>query len=395
MGNTALLVFWLAIALLLLEGGLRVLAPHHRGLRVLLYTPSARTQFDNIDSLETLLEGTVLGFAPYTESRGFILNSRSFRTGEYTGEKRPGVYRIMALGDSFTFSSGGVPEPQMWPARLEHQLNRSGGKEVEAFALGVPGVGPRFELRLWELEHYLVRPNLVILPFFVGNDFTDEKHPGLAPWTEAEPTRLSYAFRLVRNLYRLGEKQRESARTLREASGNAASGRGGIEVELAPDAIGPRKKAAQWFLPLEMRRMRICVKENRSEFLELAADVGHVLERFGNEVRASGADLVVMIIPDEVQVNETLLDEVLDRLGLGPEDIDLDLPQRHLSELLGDAEIPYLDLLPGFREQTRHQRLYWPNNTHWNLEGHALAARLLAEYLRGSVLRDWGRRMAE
>ena len=377
----------LLVTLLLLEISLRLLGSHHKGLQAFLYVPSVRTQFDNVSSLEELLDKTRLGFVPFHKYRGFVLNSRSFRTEEYAGEKKPAIYRIMCLGDSFTFSSGGVPYGKMWHQKLEAALNRSGDAEVEVFSLGVPSVGPSFELRLFQLEHHMVRPDLVILAFFVGNDFTDGRKNDLQPWVETGPARLSYIFRLMRNLYRLWEARNLARRHRPDVSEEEILEHGGIDLEsVTTQAKGEDQRARSgkpeaWYLKVERRRIQICVRSKRAHFAELAANVGQTLERFAVEVRASGAEFLVMIIPDEFQVNDSLRERVLQMLRIGPEDIDLDLPQRHLRGLLKEREIAYLDLLPTFRDRSRTQSLYWPNDSHWNIEGNRLAGQALANYL--------------
>jgi hypothetical protein len=171
------------------EGALRVLRPHIPRLNTLLYLPTLRTDFDGIADLPTLMRGTVQGYRPRERQGDFVLNSRSMRTGEYSGKKKPGIYRIAVLGDSFAHASGGTPYREMWTTRLERELNENGTREVEVFSLGVGGVGPAFELRLWELEREALRTDLVVLGFFVGNDFSDEH--GQAPWEDSPARRLS------------------------------------------------------------------------------------------------------------------------------------------------------------------------------------------------------------
>ncbi len=376
----------LVATLLLVEGALRLLRPHHEGLKALLYIPSQRTVYDKIDSVELLLEETILGFVPYQNRRGFVLNSHSFRTPEYTGRKEPGAYRILCLGDSFTFASGGVPFEYSWPAQLESELNRFMDRPAKVFSLGVPGVGPRFELRLWELEHRLVRADHVILAFFVGNDFIDERDHGMEPWIETRPARLSYTWRLLRNLYRLWGESRSAHRWLLDMSDQEAHTRGGFATPMEPHEIGPPQSDPARYLEIETRRLQICVKGKREEFLQISAEVADTLRRLAAGVRSSGASLTVMIIPDEYQVNPELLRKVLTHSGLRAQDTELDFPQRRLCQLLEELEIPYLDLLPTFGERSAEQVLYWPNDSHWNIEGNILAGGLLAAHLRQDLL---------
>ena len=54
--------------------------------------------------------------------------------------------------------------------------------------------------------------------------------------------------------------------------------------------------------------------------------------------------------------------------------LDLERPNRALREALDEDGVPYLDLLPAFVEAARLDRLYKPNDSHWNLAGNRLAA---------------------
>jgi lysophospholipase L1-like esterase len=101
------------------------------------------------------------------------INQAGFRGGPFPGAKPPGVYRIVVLGDSFTFGYG-VREHQAYPARLARRLNaRTGGRpRVEVVNLGVPGAGPLDYL--WHLEHtgLALQPDLVVVGLF-ANDVND------------------------------------------------------------------------------------------------------------------------------------------------------------------------------------------------------------------------------
>ena len=380
-----LLPVQLLLTLLLLEAGLRLLRPHHTGLNALLYIPLSKSDLNDVKSLEELLNSSIAGFMPLQKRGGFILNSRSFSTEEYTDEKKAGVYRIMCIGDSFTDAMIGVPYADMWHVLLDAELNRTKQREIKVFALGVGGVGPRFELRVWQFEHALVQPDLVILAFFVGNDFTDQTRYNSRPWVEKGPARLSYTWRLVRNLYRIREQQNLGREVLLDLSEREVRGRGGIDLGgMWPIEEHPGAEREY----LEGRRHHIwwSRKEKRDDFRELVADVGKVIERFSAEVRASGSDFTVMIIPDDYQLDRSLRQRALEFNGWDEDDMDVDLPQQCLKEFLEKDQIDYLDLLPVFRKHNK--RLYLRNDQHWNIEGNRTAAQALATYLREGLLRD-------
>lgn len=96
------------------------------------------------------------------------------RTLPYALEKPAGTTRMLTLGDSFTFSSGGVPFEAMWNTRVADAFAAMMGRPVELINLGVPAAGVRLEQRVFAVEGAKLQPDLVIVGLFVGNDFTDE-----------------------------------------------------------------------------------------------------------------------------------------------------------------------------------------------------------------------------
>jgi len=373
------LIIQLLIIIGLLEIGLRLLEPFHHNLRVLLYHPHLLNQYEQINSLEGLLNTRPGGFKPYAKRVGFVLNSRSFRTKEYTDEKLADYYRILAIGDSFTAASGGVPYSQHWPVLLERSFESTVSEKIELIKLGVGGVGPRFELRLWQLEGAKLQADLVILAFCIGNDFTDEQG-SVAPRSFTQwLAEKSYVFRIVRNLYRL--KGVANPVEIVESSQTVNNQRGGYETK--DYLYDPNKPTftRQAFLDVVGSRMSITHHANRVMFKTLLTHLKPVLLWFRDSVVQKNAKFLVMLIPDEYQVYPALLQEAANRLGHQSADYQVDLPQTQLSQFFQAHQIAYLDLLPIF-QQHNNEVLYRLQDTHWNIEGNQLAAKALAEYLQ-------------
>ena len=107
------------------------------------------------------------------------------------------------------------------------------------------------------------------------------------------------------------------------------------------------------------------------------------------EIRRLTGDvpLVVMLIPDEFQVEDELWQRVRDHLQRS--DLERDQPQRRIMEWLRAEGILYLDLLPILRavptmaDGNRH--LYHLRDTHFNARGNAVAGEALAEFLRDQL----------
>lgn len=374
------LVVQAILCLLVLEIGLRVASGFSPNLASLLYLPEVRTDLAKMKTTEELMRSNPMGFVPGEVRGGFVLNSRGFRTKEYTGPRDPDELRILTIGDSFTFSSGGVPWRYSWSAHLERLLDRESRRPVEVLALGVPGVGPRFEKRLWELEGPRIRPDLVILAFFVGDDFLEE--PGIRTESPATPPllRLCASCRLARNLWRL-ERERRRVGGWPELEPETSRGRTpGTELESYLSKYDPERPtfSEESYLLLEWERSRICRPAHEEELDRLFRATASVIRDFHHSVRQRGARFLVLIIPDEYQVDEDLLHRMIEAHGSPQTQMSIERPQRRLAELLEREGIPHLDLLPALRRAQLSERQYRLRDTHWNIEGNRTAARALA-----------------
>lgn len=378
----------MALQLLVVLGGLelilRLLRPHHRGLGALLYRATAETDFSAIDSLPDLLEKTPHGYRPREVDYGYVLNSRSFRSKEYETEKSPGTYRVVLLGDSFTY--GVVPDAVHWSTRLEAGLAAGSGNEIEVLRLGVPGTGTPFQLRLWQIEARELEPDLVILGFFVGNDFQDEL--GNSAGWQGQSDRLalvSYTYRAFRNVLRLGRSDFRSDAMVETGDDPVRGTRATGGYELAEFGQLYREDrptiAADLYRAIAAQRMEICLREKRWRFDLRFRRVVTLLKQLDAEVTANGSRLVVLLIPDEFQIDHGVREEAMAFAGKKPEDYEIDLPQEQLTLHLEGNGIEYVNLLSIFREKSRAERLYLPRDTHWNRAGNRLAAEALLEYL--------------
>jgi hypothetical protein len=370
------------VALATLETGLRLLRPLHTGVRGLLYQSTLPTDYERVADLPALLGTTVLGYGPLTEQEHYVLNSRGLRTREYEDTPTAGTLRVVALGDSFTF--GGVPDAAHWCPRLEARMAEHRGAPVEVLRLGVPGTGPPFHLRMWELEGARLRAEVVVVALFVGNDFFDEqgRRPGWRGLVD-RGSAASYAVRLARNLARLdptalGGGTRGARRTF-AAGGYELEGRAASFDDTRPTF------SESAFAEIQGDRMALCLNASRLAFAIRLERVMRVLRELTASVRASGARLVVMVISDEYQVSSEVASGAARAEGRALADYDLERPQRALVEALDGDGIETVDLLAAFRSRSGRERLYVPRDTHWNRAGHDLASAELAAALHAPV----------
>ena len=119
------------------------------------------------------------------------INSKGLRDREFAYSKPAGVFRILALGDSFTMGWG-VPVEDTFSKRIEKILDRT--SKVEVLNGGVGNYNTLQELTAYELEYSKYDPDLVLLCFYVN---------------DAEPAQENKAPRFFPNSYLLAFLNRQ------------------------------------------------------------------------------------------------------------------------------------------------------------------------------------------
>lgn len=289
--------------------------------------------------------------------RGFPLNDGGFMdlaVAPVKGHR----YRIVALGDSFAF--GVVPYPDNYLTLLERHLDRA-RPPVEVVNMGIPKTGPVEERALLLREGLALDPDLVLLSFFVGNDYLDVLG---ASRRQRGPLESSYLATLVRFAATLG----------------AQPDPGALYGRKPYDDDAPSMSETTYLDVLELRA-RIYRPDwpPWPDALDLAVAT---IDEIRSDCRRHGARLTVIVIPDEIQVNPALRGWMTDRSdSFRGAELDLERPIRMLSGRLAELEIDALDLSPAFRAACAEARMYKPRDTHWNIAGNRLAARIIAEHL--------------
>jgi hypothetical protein len=103
------------------------------------------------------------------------INQEGYRDIDHPVAKPPGVYRILLLGDSMSEGVEVAFQDLYWK-RLESILPQCpafGGRRIELISFAVNGYGTAQEYLTFREHGAKYRPDLVLLAFFTGNDFTD------------------------------------------------------------------------------------------------------------------------------------------------------------------------------------------------------------------------------
>lgn len=285
----------------------------------------------------------------------FQLNSQGFNDVEFA-QKGEGTYRIVALGDSFAF--GIVPYPHNYLTLLEENLSRD-GRKIEVLNMGIPAIGTRDYVALLINEGLVLKPDMVLVSFFIGNDFYEEKG--------RLRKLISYSYVATFINYLIVASRGTKGRIFRGKVAYDDS------TPTTPDNI---------FINLELERSEIFRRQN-TRFPTYLAEVVTYLSYMKQICDARNIALAVILIPDEVQVNPWLQARVLQikSAGSGSHDFDFSLPNRALVSELKERKIECLDLVPAFSSRGMSTVLYKPNDSHWNIAGNKLAAELIASGL--------------
>jgi SGNH hydrolase-like domain, acetyltransferase AlgX len=291
---------------------------------------------------------------PFADDWNFKLNSLGFKDKEFSA-KKVAVYRILGIGDSFSF--GVVPYENNYLTLVESQLQKEHPK-LEVFNMGIPNTGPKEYLSLLVAEGLAFKPEMVLLSFFVGNDFSESKR---REWYE-----YSYVASLLHYIF-----------TLRPSYEGTSPHGSGNYCDDCPTFSHDR------YLEIEASRSSIYLKGNRRFSTSLDRAMFY-LSQIQTICKQQSIDFIVVIIPDELQVNQDLQREVRDKFypNIDAQKWDITFPNRSLADRLDKLGINNLDLYEHFAQNASSRRLYRPRDSHWNIEGNRLAADLITRHIQ-------------
>jgi hypothetical protein len=323
-------------------------------------------KFTNIDGVDTVGE-----FSDYT-SRGYLT--------EDIFNKRPGVFRILGLGDSFSvylYSKG-----QNYYNYLQKKFDTRGIGDVELVNAGMEAIGPGYYWYILSKYGQLFKPDMVIVGFFVGNDFEEAEFAVNIGNYIMEPKDLIkrysryYQFRNWR-LYRFSKNKYNRFRDEQLKK---------QEIKrYPPQYVGTFSLGT--FLEVVRTRSWIFDKNKRGELEKNWRKCSDILLKMKDWCDRRQIKLVIVILPDQFQVDQELRGVIFTKYKkIIEKNIDLTQPDTLIENFCRAHNIHCLDLLGQFQEQGKTRQLYALRDTHWNAAGNRLAADLIFDYLEGNRL---------
>lgn len=291
-------------------------------------------------------------------------------------EKPTGVTRLVGIGDSFGTAG---KEKNFHPLLLERLKNEK-LEEVgnyELLNLSVSAYQLPDQLAMVQRHALRYQPDILLHSFFVGNDFEVTrplKRYRDIPVDDRGLLRHVLPSRfLIRDWLRLRAQARADQRQIKKES---------LKESQAVPKADQGTFSEEAFLNIELRRMETICRRSETPLAKRWAKVTRHLDQIRDLVENAGATYVLVIHPDQFQVEEALRAEVLRRFNRHPENYDLQQPQRFLKDFCTSRGVLCIDLLEDFQEQeAKRGGLYRLRDTHYNDRGNALAAAVIAREL--------------
>lgn len=284
-----------------------------------------------------------------------ITDRDGFRIGH--GGRVEADRTILLLGDSF-MEALQVEYEQSFAGLLEARLAERFGEPVAVRNAGVSS---------WDPPHYLIRAgsalqnetfDLVLVMLYLGNDVVTNRVERYQPRRFSDIHRLRVPKEISRSemvdavLYPINDFLEVRSHFF-------------IFLKTRAEAIRMRLGLAAVDFPTEL-----LLSESASTRWDITAEICRDIAKLANEHDAS---VLFAFIPAPFQVDRQEFELAVKGLGVDPEAVDLDQPNRLLGAAFRARELPLVDVLDVFREaHAAGKQLYGRVDRHLSPEGHAV-----------------------
>lgn len=318
-------------------------------------------------------------------------NALGFRDREYAAPKPPHVFRILMLGDSFTYGPG-LRVEQTVPKVVEQRLAQTCARLHEVVNAGVPSYSPLLHYLLVKHVGLALDPDLIVLNF----DMTDVRDDFIR-------TQLARFDRLGLPIAVPQDHYREAALLLPPLPGllrpvDAVARHFAVYQELRKSNIG---KAVFGHRRLDRDRLQALGLEGdlRFDLLAITRDLDtpaireawklttRYIVNIRDLARARAIPFVVVVYPHAHQVSASESPIGRSRVGIGPGLYASERPFEILEDLGRRETFPVINALRLFRERTRRDDpLFWPDDFHFTPRGASVLGEAIASGLRDRQL---------
>lgn len=319
----------------------------------------------------------------------FKINSAGWRDAEHQKEKPTNTFRILILGDSFV-ESFQVPLEKTAFKVLEKQLNKtSSGHQFEVIAMGIGGSSPTQQYFALIQEGLSYNPDLIVQMFctqndIVGNSKTLDYSP-FRPYFKMENSNLEFIPREI-GRDELDQKTKPVFVFFRERS---------LLWNFISDILSliREKKLKMNFIKSNLgypQDYQVYKQEYNHEWREAWELTKNILLETKNATEAAGAKYLLVSLVNIEQVKGDYWNQIRETYPkIKSENFEFEKPEKLLKDFTAKNNIPYLALLPVFKEflsKYPHLPLFYWRDAHWNENGYQLAGKSIAKFLVGSNL---------
>ena len=295
--------------------------------------PGVWMQFRPNTSFRLDYDSNPRGYFDRDNGLSYRINRHGFRGPDFERSKAEGTFRILVLGDSFTFGEG-VKWEDTFAQHMERLLAVSADPAVEVLNLGVSGWTSKSEIRFLEQVGLGFEPDLILV-VYVLND--TKYQPRLEVWEDFrasyEPEGWLRHSAFASWVYARVARHVRGLRYVEALVEGALAQRGRWEKMLSELLVGKR----------------------------LAAEVD--------------AGYAVVIFPFLYRLDESYPFAVIHQM---------------VEEALRKNGVPVFDLFPAFEGESYTGLWVHPSDQHPNERAHAIAGRALAEFLQNEGLVEPG-----
>jgi GDSL-like Lipase/Acylhydrolase family len=293
-------------------------------------------------------------------------NSFGLRSPEVAVPKPAGTYRILLLGDSFTFGFR-ADNAVVFAVKLEQRLRTEGFPSVEVVNAGVLSYCPLLEYLQYRHQLHVLEPDLVVLNF----DMSDVQD------------HLEYSRSLVSSSD--GVPLYVTEPSLRQAPSPVPGLLSFQWVARYATAARRRTESAVEGVPFTRDQDRyLWALDNGPEMDREVQSTLAPIVNLADLLEHNRIPLVLATYPQpwQVSADATPLPPIRDQYGIGQNKVHQnDRPFRKLEAFADKHGLAFVNATAAFRQHPAPASLFLSSDFHFTGRGHALYAEVLANYV--------------
>lgn len=332
----------------------------------------------------------------YSPDNGVLLTYRHNSKGqrdddEHEYENRFNKKRIVIIGDSFIYGIG-IDQNETFPAQLQRTL----GDTYELINLGVQGYDPVQEYYTLVKEGVLYKPDIIIISIF-KNDFYDTTKPiigwdppTIKPTLRRRNNRL-YILTTEEILHQI-EKDKRIGKFKQKPEIQSPSGLNRFllseshlyvwlneKVQRIHNAfVGPSENTVNVVASLNPY-----LKEVPQRVAVGYLIVELMLKKFQEVITKNNAKLILLYIPDKIEVDAEELEKFLRtyKKYFNENDFDFEKVNTFVREVASSNGIQLIDITSNFEELIKRGEKLYLSDDHWNAHSIGIAVNVTVPHI--------------